>query len=119
MFVSRGTKNISPFFFDRDLLFCILYDLGIFIKNNVEVIFILYVFCRSVNNGLIGILGLECTEHLVPNDKEHSIIFVKILCIRAVMNPMVRRSGKKIFQYAKFVYCFGVYKCAPALRKDI
>jgi hypothetical protein len=36
-----------------------------------------------------------------------------------MMHAVVRRSGKKVFQYAKLVYCFGVYKSAPTLGQNI
>ena|SRR5258706_1959266 len=108
MFLPRRPKNILHFFYERNVLFRILYYLAIFIENNVEVIFIFYIFTSSIDDGFVGIFGPERPEHLVPDDEEYAVVLIKVPRIPAMMHTVVRRRSKKIFRYAKLVYCFGV-----------
>ena len=54
-------------------------------------------------------LHLKCAEHPVPDYQNPAIVFVEILVVRAVVNPVMGRRVQYHFERAKFANRLGMY----------
>ena len=100
-------KHILPFFFPADILSDEIVPDGLpFMKDDAGRAWIFGWFCKPVADGFIlgrGQFGLEGTEQLIPDDKEHPHILVQVFDIGSVVDAMMRRGDQNIFQPAHLV----------------